>query len=167
MNKIIELNETLINNAKQELKAIPFSKTTIKLKTIAALDNNSITKVAEVFGIRRNTIKSWIRRFSISGTEGLETKPRAAKKSKLNEQRTKELIRLITASDGQNWTLLKLQKLIQKKYGIEISKAGIWKILKKLGFSHITARPIHHKQDREKLEEFKKNSNLHKRKKSP
>jgi transposase len=97
----------------------------------------------------------------------LETKPRAAKKSKLNEQRTKELIRLITASDGQNWTLLKLQKLIQKKYGIEISKAGIWKILKKLGFSHITARPIHHKQDREKLEEFKKNSNLHKRKKSP
>ena len=84
MNKIIELNETLINNAKQELKAIPFSKTTIKLKTIAALNNNSITKVAEVFGIRRNTIKSWIRRFSISGVEGLENKPRAAKKSKLN-----------------------------------------------------------------------------------
>jgi transposase len=159
MNKIIELNETLINNAKQELKAIPFSKTTIKLKTIAALNNNSITKVAEVFGIRRNTIKSWIRRFSISGVEGLENKPRAAKKSKLNEQRTKELIRLITVSDGQNWTLLKLQKLIQKKYGIEISKAGIWKILKKLGFSHITARPVHHKQDKEKLEEFKKNSN--------
>ena len=114
MNKIIELNETLINNAKQELKAIPFSKTTIKLKTIAALNNNSITKVAEVFGIRRNTIKSWIRRFSISGVEGLENKPRAAKKSKLNEQHTKELIRLITVSDGQNWTLLKLQKLIQK-----------------------------------------------------
>ena len=166
MNKIIELNEALINSAKQELKAIPFSKTTVKLRTIAALNNNSITKVAEVLGIRRNTIKSWIRKFSISGVEGLETKPKAAKKSKLNEQRTKELIRMITASDGQNWTLLKLQKLIQKKYEIEISKAGIWKILKKLGFSHITARPVHHKQDKEKLEEFKKNSNRNKKEKS-
>jgi len=166
MNRIIELNEALINSAKRELKLIPFSKTTIKLKTIAALNNNSITKVAEVFGIRRNTIKSWIRKFSISGIGGLETKPRAAKKSKLNEQRTKELIRMITDSDGQNWTLLKIQKLIQKKYGIEISKAGIWKILKKLGFSHITARPVHHKQDGGKLEEFKKNSSRNKRKKS-
>ena len=131
MNKITQLNEALINSAQQQLKKIPFSKTTIKLKTITALSNNSITKVSEVFGIRRNTIKSWIRRFSESGTEGLNPKPKAAKKSKLNEKHIQELTGLITSADGQNWTLPKLQKLIQKKYRIEISKVGIWKILKK------------------------------------
>jgi hypothetical protein len=38
--------------------------------------------------------------------------------------------------------------------------------LKRLGFSHITARPMHHKQDKTKLEEFKKNSDRNSKKQS-
>jgi protein-arginine kinase len=31
-----------------------------------------------------------------------------------------------------------------------------WKNIQKMGFAHITARSVHYKQDKEKLEEFKK-----------
>lgn len=33
---------------------------------------------------------------------------------------------------------------------------GIWKNVQKMDFDHITTRPVHCKQDKEKLEEFKK-----------
>ena len=63
-----------------------------------------------------------------------------------------------------NFTLLKIQKIIKEKYGIKISHNGVWKMLKRLNYSHITARPKHYKQDKEKLEQFKKNSNRNQRK---
>ena len=47
---------------------------------------------------------------------------------------------------------------------IEVSKSTIHRLIRKLGFSHITSRPIHHKQDKEKLEEFKKNSDRNSKK---
>ncbi len=51
MATIPELNKSLINQSKQKLKEIPFSKITIKLKAIAALENNSILKVSQVFSV--------------------------------------------------------------------------------------------------------------------
>lgn len=36
--------------------------------------------------------------------------------------------------------LLKIQKIIKEKYGIKISHNGVWKMLKRLNYSHITAK---------------------------
>lgn len=165
MATIPELNESLIAQSKQKLKEIPFSKVTVKLKAIAALENNSILKVAQVFSVQRNTIKSWIKNFNNNGVEGLELKIKSPRKSKLNNRQIEDLQAWIKSNQG-NFTLLKIQKVIKERYGVEISHNGVWKMLKRLNYSHITARPVHYKQDKEKLEEFKKKSNLHKRKKS-
>ena len=56
--------------------------------------------------------------------------------------------------------------MIRKNFNIEISLVGIWKNVQKMDFAHITARSVQYKQDKEKLKEFKKNSNRNKRKKS-
>ena len=165
MTTIPELNESLIIQSKQKLKEIPFSKVTVKLKAIAALENNSILKVAQVFSVQRNTIKSWIRKFNNNGVEGLELKIKSPRKSKLNDKQIEDLRSWIKSNQG-NFTLLKIQKIIRENYGVEISHNGVWKMLKRLNYSHITARPVHYKQDKEKLEEFKKNSNQNKGRKS-
>ena len=165
MTTIPELNESLIIQSKQKLKEIPFSKVTVKLKAIAALENNSILKVAQVFSVQRNTIKSWIRKFNNNGVEGLELKIKSPRKSKLNDKQIEDLRSWIKSNQG-NFTLLKIQKIIRENYGVEISHNGVWKMLKRLNYSHITARPVHYKQDKEKLEEFKKNSNQNKSRKS-
>ena len=60
----------------------------------------------------------------------------------------------------------RLKSMIRKNFNIEISLVGIWKNVQKMDFAHITARSVHYKQDKEKLKEFKKNSNRNKRKKS-
>jgi transposase len=138
---------------------------TIKLKAIAALESNSIVKVAQVFSVQRNTIKSWIRSFSDNGVEGLELKPKKSRKPKLDDKQMKDLQAWISDNQG-NFTLLKIQKLIEERYGKKISINGAWKLLKRLNYAHITARPVHYKQNKEKLEEFKKNSARNKRAKS-
>lgn len=165
MATIPELNESLIAQSKQKLKEIPFSKVTIKLKAISALENNSILKVAQVFSVQRNTIKNWIKNFSNNGIKGLELKKRSPRKSKLNNKQIEDLQAWIKSNQG-NFTLLKIQKIIKENYGVEISHNGVWKMLKRLNYSHITARPVHYKQDKEKLEEFKKNFNRNKKTKS-
>jgi transposase len=165
MPTIPELNKLLIAQSKQKLKEIPFSKITVKLTAISALENNSILKVAQVFSVQRNTIKSWIRNFNNNGIEGLELKAKKPRKSKLNDKQIKFLQELIKTNNG-NFTLLKIQKIIKEKYKIEISHNGVWKLLKRLNYSHITARPTHYKQDKEKLEYFKKNSNRNQKRKS-
>ena len=155
MATIPELNESLINKSKQKLKEIPFSKITVKLKAISALENNTILKVSQVFSVQRNTIKSWIRNFNNNGIAGLESKVKSPRKSKLDNKQIEDLQEWIKSNHG-NFTLLKIQKIIKEKYGVKISHNGVWKMLKRLNYSHITARPQHYKQDKEKLEYFKK-----------
>ncbi len=65
-----------------------------------------------------------------------------------------------------NITINRVKIRLEEQFGIKISSATTHTIMKAAGFSRITARSVHYKQEKEKLEEFKKNSNLHKRKKS-
>jgi transposase len=62
-----------------------------------------------------------------------------------------------------NVTMKQLKFMIRKNFNIEISLVGIWKNVQKMNFSHITARSVHYKQDKKKLEDFKKNSKANKR----
>jgi transposase len=48
---------------------------------------------------------------------------------------------------------------LEEQFGIKVSQSTTHNTMKVAGFSHITARSVHYKQDKEKLEEFKKNSN--------
>ena len=109
-------------------------------------------------------MKFWIRTFEKSGIEGLESKVKNPKKPKLDIAQ-KEQIRSWIESDP-NVTMKKLKSMIRKNFNIEISLVGIWKNVQKMDFAHITARSVQYKQDKEKLKEFKKNSNRNKRKKS-
>ncbi len=87
--------------------------------------------------------------------KGLESKVKNPKKPKLDLEQ-KEQIRSWIESDP-NITMKKLQSMIRKSFDIKISLVGIWKNVQKMDFAHITARSVHYKQDKEKLEEFKKN----------
>ena len=164
MKTIKETHGHAIAEAARVVKTIPFSKATIKLQAISAVSHSTINKVSEVFNIANTTLKFWIRTFEKSGIEGLETKVKNPKKPKLDLTQ-KEQIRSWIESDP-NITMKKLQSMIGKNFNIEISLVGIWKNVQKMDFAHITARSVHYKQDKEKLAEFKKNSNRNKNKKS-
>lgn len=49
-----------------------------------------------------------------------------------------------------------LQRVIAERFGVAYHERTVGKLLKALGFSHVSARPRHPKQDGEVVEAFKK-----------
>ena len=154
-NKSILSSSLLSEKARMSLSGLPFSKLTIQLKSISCLSTNSITKICEVFSISKNNLKSWARKFDKDGIEGLYPKRRKARKSKLSEVHKIEIKKWI--SKNSSLTLQEIQSKLSSIYNVKISQVGIWKNLKKMGLSYITARKKHYKSDKSKQDEFKKN----------
>jgi transposase len=78
-----------------------------------------------------------------------------------NEQRA-EIADLVATGPDQavhgvvRWRRIDLQRVILERFGIGYHERTIGKLLKALGFSHVSARPRHPKQDERTIEAFKK-----------
>ncbi|MGM2788786.1 helix-turn-helix domain-containing protein, partial [Bacillus cereus group sp. Bce018] len=60
------------------------------------------------------------------------------------------------AVDGVvRWRRIDLQKVVRERFGVDYHERTIGKILKQIGFSHISARPHHPAQDARVIEAFK------------
>ncbi len=152
------VTKDLVASAKKELINLgQFSMLPIKLKAISACENNQIKDVASIIGFSKRSLTSWIKIFKDKGVEGLLNKSGRGRKS-LFDDKIKGSLRIAVMSNP-NITLKELSLMIIKKHQLTISKSAIHNHLKKIGYSHITSRPKHYQQDKEKLEHFKKNSN--------
>jgi transposase len=56
------------------------------------------------------------------------------------------------------WRRIDLQRVILERFGVTCHERTVGKLLKALGFSHISARPRHPAQDARTIETFKKPS---------
>jgi transposase len=54
------------------------------------------------------------------------------------------------------WRRIDLQKVIRERFGVDYHERHVSTLLKKLGFSHMSARPRHPAQDAEIVEAYKK-----------
>jgi transposase len=75
-----------------------------------------------------------------------------------------ELCRLVEAGpdphkDGvSRWRCVDLKRVLGERFGVDLSEVRIGRVLKDLGFSHISARPRHPGQDAQAIAAFKKTS---------
>lgn len=53
------------------------------------------------------------------------------------------------------WRRIDLQRVIAETFGIDYHERSVGKLLKHLGFSHVSARPRHPGQDGEVIQAFK------------
>jgi Winged helix-turn helix len=53
------------------------------------------------------------------------------------------------------WRRIDLKRIIAERFGVDFHPRYVGKLLKKLGFSHISARPRHPAQDERIVEAFK------------
>ena len=56
------------------------------------------------------------------------------------------------------WRRIDLQRVIKQRFGVDYHERYVGTLLRKLGFSHISPRPLHPGQDAQMLETFKKTS---------
>ena len=107
--------------------------------------------------ISRVTYVKWIRRYNEEGINGLKTKKSTERKEKWDNNLFKELFEELDKNKGF-WTTKKMQKFIEEKHNVKIPEESIRRRLHKYRYSWKTSRPSPYKGDKEKQEEFKKNS---------
>lgn len=135
-----------------------------RLKAIIASFNHPIKTVADIFDVDSTTITRWANKLKKSGIKGLVNAPKHLDGIIVKSEHRQQVQRWMRSEP--NITIARIKIKLEEQFGIKISPATVHNIMKAAGFSHITARSVHYKQDIEKREEFKKNSNRNKRKKS-
>ena len=137
-----------------------------RLDVVLLLCNEqSISKVADLFEINATTIQRWIQRLNEFGFEGLRDKPGRGRRSLLSEADQAELKKDIEKPPNDlgyqqaRWDGKLLSHHIKRDYNVEIKVRQCQNLFKKLGFSLQRPRKMPDGGDPEKQEAFKKNSN--------
>jgi transposase len=132
------------------------------LAIAAVLDGASREEAAKLGGMDRQTLRDWVIRFNELGPDGLVNKPSPGAPGKLTDAHKVFLIRLveegpIPAVHGVvRWRACDLIMQLHEEFGISVSDDTIYRALKDLGFSHVSARPKAYKQDADAMAAFKK-----------
>ena len=132
------------------------------LALAAVYDGKDREEAARIGGMDRQTLRDWVHRFNEEGADGLINAKSPGRPPKLSKEQMEELRRLVEAGpdpekDGvARWRCADLKRVLGARFGVDLSEVSLGRVLKKLGFSHISARPLHPKQDREAIATFKK-----------
>jgi transposase len=132
------------------------------LAIAAVLDGASRTEAAEVGGMDRQTLRDWVIRFNAQGPAGLINIPSPGVPPKLDATHRAFLARIveegpIPAVHGVvRWRACDLIMRLHEEFGLSVSDDTIYRTLKDLGYSHVSARPKAYQQDPEAIESFKK-----------
>jgi transposase len=134
------------------------------LAIAAVLDGATREEAAKIGVMDRQTLRDWVIRFNQQGPDGLINKLSPGAPGKLTDEHKAFLVRLvedgpIPAIDGVvRWRACDLIMRLHEEFGIAVSDDTVYRALKELGFSHVSARPKAYKQNAEAMETFKKTS---------
>ena len=123
------------------------------------LEGSSREAAARAAGMDRQTLRDWVHRYNAEGVAGLRDRPRPCP---LDEGRQAALKAVILRGprlerDGcVAWRARDLRGLVERRFGVRYSEAGLRRLLKGLDLSWQKARPIHPEADPRAQERFKK-----------
>src|SRR5207244_2295206 len=134
------------------------------LAIAAVLEGASREEAAKIGGMERQTPRDWVIRFNEQGADGLINIPSPGMPPKLNAIHKAFLARIveegpIAAIHGVvRWRACDLIMRLHEEFGLSVSDDTIYRALKTLGFSHVSARPKAYRQNAEAMDAFKKTS---------
>lgn len=132
------------------------------LAIAAVLDGASREDAAKAGGMDRQTLRDWVTRFNAKGPDGLVNIPSPGVPPKLDDRHRAFLARIvdegpIPAVHGVvRWRACDLIMRLHEEFGLSVSDDTVYRALKDLGFSHVSARPKAYKQDTDAVQAFKK-----------
>jgi transposase len=113
-------------------------------------------KVSEILDVDITSIYKWTIKLDREGYRSLINQAKHQDGIKLKKIH-KERIRKWLEKDP-NISITDIKEKIKNQFNIDLSKSTIHRAMKDSGFSYITPRKNHYKQDKEKVENFKKKS---------
>jgi transposase len=138
-----------------------------RLLSLAAVrDGMNRTEAARIGGMDRQTLRDWVHRFNAHGPDGLVDSWSKGPEPRLSAEQRAEIAQLVETGPDRavhgvvRWRRVDLQRVILERFDVAYHERTVGKLLKTLGFSHISARPRHPAQDQRTIEAFKKTSRL-------
>ena len=134
------------------------------LSLAAVMDGMNRTEAAKIGGMDRQTLRDWVHRFNNEGPDGLLDHWTQGPAPRLSSGQLAELAMIVETGPDRKadkvvrWRRIDLKRVIAARFGVDYHERYVGKLLKRLGFSHISARPRHPAQDGEIIEAFKKTS---------
>jgi transposase len=144
-----------------------------RLLAIAAVyDGMSRRDAAKIGAMDRQTLRDWVHRFNAEGPDGLVNRKPPGAAAKLTAGQKRALAALVEAGpdvqrDGLvRWRRIDLKQVIRERFGVDYHERSVSRLLHDLGFSHVSARPQHPKQNAQMMDMFKKISRRRSRRRS-
>jgi len=118
-----------------------------RLLSLAAVrDGMDRGPAAKIGGMDRQTLRDWVHRFNVAGPDGLLDNWTEGPKPRLSIEQMAELAAIVEAGPDREidgvvrWRRVDLKRVIAERFGVAFHERYVGKLLKKLGFSHISAR---------------------------
>lgn len=136
-----------------------------RLMALAAVaDGKSRAEAASVGLMDRQTLRDWVVRFNAEGPAGLIDRASPGRPSKLTPSQKQDLRQLVEEGPGRHdpdlvrWRRADLAAVVKQRFAVDCHETTIGRMLRELGFSHVSPRPRHPEKDEQAAEDFKKTS---------
>ena len=109
-------------------------------------------------------LRDWVHRFNEAGPDGLLDNWSKGPAPRLSAAQKEELAKNVETGPNREadgvvrWRRVDLQRVIKERFGVDYHERHVGTLLKRLGFSHVSARPRHPGQNAEIVEAYKKTS---------
>jgi transposase len=166
MSKGIRLREDLgAEDLRQVAGKVKDANQVRRLLALAAVyDGKDRAEAARIGAMDRQTLRDWALRLNKDGPNGLIDIKRPGRPPKLSVEQKQELKHIVEAGPDKEkdgvvrWRCVDLRRIIKERFEVDVDEVTIGRVLKELGFAHISARPQHRDQDKEVIASFKKTS---------
>ena len=136
-----------------------------RLRAIALVIENEMSRaaIADDAGVDAQTLCDWVKRYNARGLDGLRDDARPGRPPLLDRQRTETVASWLEdgpdpdAGEPSRWTAADVRERILTSFGVRYTVEGVRRLIHRLGFRHVSPRPVHPKAKPQAQEEFRRN----------
>jgi len=134
-----------------------------RLLALAAIyDGATRTEAAKIGGVGLQVIRDWVVKFNAQGPDGLIDRKAPGQPPRLNGGHRAALAAIIESGPIPaihgvvRWRIVDLCQWIFEEFRVVVSEQTLSRVLRKMGYRKLSARPRHHAQAEGAIEDFKK-----------
>jgi transposase len=105
----------------------------------------SVARTCRYYGVSRQTLYKWLRRYEEHGVEGLRERSRRPHVSP-NETTTEVVGKIIYLRQHYHFEPQKISMYLKRYHDVGISTSGVWRILKRLEMSRLPSSQRYRRQ---------------------
>ena len=117
------------------------------------LDGHKREDAARLAGMDRQTLRDWVHRYNAEGVAGLADRHGGGAARRLSAEQEAEVANWmrqgpdLEADKVVRWRCVDIQARIARLFGVPLHERSVGKLLHRLRFSHVSARPQHPRAD--------------------